>query len=134
MKKECIRTSEAIQARARDFRKQMTPAEKALWQQLRGRKLGGYKFRRQHPVGPFIADFYCAQSRLIVELDGDVHRDRKDRDNARDALLESWGYHVIRFWNSEVEARIEKVLERILVACHEYERQKDVQAGERGDS
>ncbi len=100
----------------------MTPEEASLWKTLRSRSLGGYKFRRQHPIGPFIADFYCAQARLVVEIDGDVHAEQTERDRARDDLLESWGYHVIRFWNRDVRERPAEVLDEILSACRKFDR------------
>ncbi|MHB0858108.1 MAG: endonuclease domain-containing protein [Anaerolineae bacterium] len=68
-----MRTSLAIQESAEVLRKQSTPAEALLWQNLRGRRLAGAKFRRQHPIGPYVADFYCAEQHLVVELDGPVH-------------------------------------------------------------
>jgi very-short-patch-repair endonuclease len=72
-------TPKEIKARARELRKVMTPAEKMLWQQLRGRGLNGLKFRRQHPLGNLIVDFYCAEHRLVIEVDGGIH----DADHAR---------------------------------------------------
>ena len=117
-----IRTSESMQARAQELRRRMTPEEASLWEALRSRRLGGYKFRRQHPIGPFIADFYCAQARLVVEIDGDVHVEQTERDRARDDLLESWGYHVVRFWNRDVRERPAEVLDEILSACQKFDR------------
>ncbi len=123
-RKRRIRTSEVMQARAQELRKRMTTEEKVLWERLRDRKLGGYKFRRQHPIGPFIADFYCAQARLVVEIDGSVHAEQRERDRARDDLLESWGYHVIRFWNSDVVERLAEVLDEILSVCRQFDRKE----------
>ena len=99
----------------RELRQSATNAETILWQYLRNRKLNGLKFRRQHPVGNFVADFYCHEKRLIVELDGSVHvgRMNSDHDEARTNELEEAGIKVIRFWNSEVEENIEFVLEKI---------------------
>ncbi|WP_031235917.1 endonuclease domain-containing protein [Asticcacaulis sp. AC402] len=92
-------------ALARRMRKEMTPLEVRLWIRIRGRE-DGMHFRKQHPVGPYIADFYCAQAKLIVEVDGQVHihADVADRDEIRDAWLTSQGYHVHRIPGFEVMA------------------------------
>lgn len=73
--------------------------EKLFWSKVRDRQLGGYKFRRQVPIGPYIADFVCAERKVIVELDGPLHADRAGYDKARDQLLERQGYRVLRFSN-----------------------------------
>jgi very-short-patch-repair endonuclease len=112
-----VRTTPAVQQRAKDLRQQMTPAEVMLWQRLRAHRLGGLKFRRQHPLGPFIADFYCAEYRLVVEIDGGIHAKQAEHDQARTEQFEVYGYRVIRFKNTEVEQDIEKVLEKIVEAC-----------------
>ena len=99
---------------ARHLRKHMTPAEKALWRQLRRDQLDGWHFRRQHPVGSFIVDFFCARAKLVVEVDGAVHKGQKDYDAERTNLLESLkGYRVIRFSNDEVLHDMESVLAKI---------------------
>jgi len=82
------RTSAVMLARARQLRREQTPAEALLWGHLRNRRLKGLKFRRQHPVGRFVADFYCAQHRLIVELDGAVHQRQREYDDLRTEELE----------------------------------------------
>jgi len=108
------RTSPELMERIRLFRKNPTPAEGLLWEKLRGRKLGGFKFRRQHPLlGRFVVDFYCPERRLVVEVDGEVHRFRKEEDRIRQAELERAGYRVLRFGNDEVLDDIEGVLEKI---------------------
>ena len=107
----------ATTPRARALRRDMTPAEAKLWGELRGRRLGEYKFRRQQPLGPFYADFYCAEARLVVELDGDTHVGREVEDAARTAFLASEGIAVIRFWNAEVHDNLEGVCTTILTAC-----------------
>jgi very-short-patch-repair endonuclease len=112
-----IRGSTNIRRRAKELRKQATPAEKILWEQLRNRQLHGLKFRRQHPIGNFIVDFYCPAQRLVVEIDGDLHRYQETEDQARKDLLEEKGYRVIRFWNSEVEENLERVLKIIKENC-----------------
>jgi very-short-patch-repair endonuclease len=97
---------------ARHLRRVMTDAERRLWYQLRNRTLMRCKFRRQHPVGPYIADFACIEARLIVELDGGQHLDSNhDRDRAR--FLQSKGYRVLRFWNNEVLTKTDAVLAAI---------------------
>ena len=112
-----IRTLAQIQERARELRREMTPAEKLLWSRLRNKQLNGLKFRRQHPLGPFIADFYCAARRLVVEVDGDIHDSQTERDAARTEQFEQYGYRVIRFRNEQVLNDIESVLAAIEAAC-----------------
>ena len=96
----------------RELRQSSTKAEKILWEYLRNRKLDGLKFRRQHPLDKYIADFYCHEKKMAIELDGAVHSDNmsKDYDRARTFELAGSGIKVIRFWNSEVENNIENVL------------------------
>ncbi len=89
-----------------------TDAELRLWRLLRDRRLSGFKFRRQVPVGPYIVDFLCVGAKLIVEADGSQHAESL-RDKARDAYLESQGWKVLRFWNNEVLQNREGVLETI---------------------
>jgi very-short-patch-repair endonuclease len=116
-KSKPIQTSSEIKARARELRKQAAPAEKVLWEQLRNRRLKGIKFRRQHPLGPYIVDFYCPAHRLVVEIDGEFHRYQADQDQARTQELEDYGYKVIRFWNYEVEQNLDAVLDTIAENC-----------------
>ena len=100
--------------RARELRQRQTPAEAQLWQALRSRQADGLKFRRQHPIGPYIADFYCAQARLVIEIDGDSHAEQVEYDQARTDWLESQGYRVLRYTNSEVQEKITAVLAHIV--------------------
>ena len=100
--------------RARQLRVEATDAEARLWVHLRNRSLGGFKFRRQFPVGPYIADFVCIDRKLIVELDGGQHADNP-ADERRTRFLELRGYRVIRFWNPDVLANTDGVLEMILI-------------------
>jgi very-short-patch-repair endonuclease len=93
----------------REFRRHSTEAEKKLWNLLRSRSLAKYKFRRQHPIGIFVADFCCLEKRLVIELDGSVHQTRKAEDVKRTHLLEDKGFQVIRFWNSDVISNPEHV-------------------------
>ena len=90
------RTRPRRTALARELRRESTSAERTVWELLRGRRLLGLKFRRQHPLGPFVADFYCAEHRLLVEVDGPTHEEQRDYDNARDAWLAAGDYHTIR--------------------------------------
>ena len=88
---------------AREMRKNPTKAEALLWGELRAKKLGGYKFRRQHPLGSFIVDFYCPLRKLVIELDGPIHESQKAYDDTREYYLKSMGYQVLRFDNLQVE-------------------------------
>ncbi len=100
---------------ARKLRKEQTEAERFLWVRLRGRKLKGFKFRRQHPIKNWIADFYCHEAKLVIEVDGGVHNDevQKQSDEGRTYELEGLGLKVIRFTNEEVTLKINKVLRKI---------------------
>ena len=98
---------------ARQLRQEATPTEATLWEVLRDRKLAGLKFRRQQPIGPFVADFYCHRSRLIVEVDGPIHRFQKAGDLERDQLLATAGFRVLRIPSHDVEDSLPNVLERI---------------------
>src|SRR5688572_3054368 len=102
---------------AREMRHKSAPAEAVLWSCLRGHRLGGYKFRRQHPVGEYVLDFFCAKCQLAVELDGDSHSERAERDDVRTGELEAKGLSVIRFENPEVFDSLEGVLLKILDEC-----------------
>jgi primosomal protein N' (replication factor Y) len=100
---------------ARKLRQGSTDAERRLWAIIRDRQLGGCKFRRQHPIGPFIADFACVERMLIVEADGAQHVD-SEADFRRTAWLEGQGWRVMRFWNNEILMNSEGVAASILVA------------------
>jgi Uncharacterized protein conserved in bacteria len=99
--------------RARKLRENQTYVEGKLWSQLRSRQLTGVKFRRQHPIGPFIVDFCCVERALIVELDGGQHAKRNAADERRTRFLERLGYRVLRFWDNDVLVNPVGVLERI---------------------
>jgi very-short-patch-repair endonuclease len=106
------RTTEANKYRARELRRAMTPAEKKLWQHICDNQLG-VRFRRQHAVGSYIVDFFCAKWKLVVEVDGDTHAEseRAEYDAERTQWLnEQKNYAVIRFWNNDVIHNIESVL------------------------
>lgn len=98
---------------ARRLRRDMTEAEKRLWKYLRGRQLEDAKFRRQEPVQNRIADFLCVEAKLIIELDGGQHGEQIEADAERTRQLEAAGYTVLRFWNNDVLANTEGVLEEI---------------------
>jgi very-short-patch-repair endonuclease len=107
-----------LQGRARSLRHTTTPLERRLWGQLRSRRFVDFKFRRQAPIGPYVADFVCYDAKLIVELDGSQHAESA-RDAIRDAVLERRGFKVLRFWNNQVMREEESMLEAILVALQE---------------
>ncbi len=88
----------------------MTAAEKLLWSRLRDRRLLGFRFRCQQWVGPYVADFYCWEAKLIVEVDGSQHQDRQGYDRERTRWLKQRGLRVIRFWNNQVTEEMEGVL------------------------
>ena len=98
---------------ARAMRNQATDAEKLMWRMLRNRRLRDAKFRRQRPIGRYIADFYCAEHRLVIELDGGQHAGQQTYDAERTAFLEQRGLRVLRFWNNQVLNETEAVLECI---------------------
>ena len=106
-------TTPEIEAAARNLRQNMTPAEQVLWEALKGRQVAGLKFRCQHPVGPFILDFYCPARKLAVEVDGGVHDGQAEYDEARTQQLNDYGYQVLRFRNDEVLNALDSVLERV---------------------
>ena len=97
--------------RARTLRRDSTDAESKLWQAIRGRQLANAKFRRQAPLGGYVADFVCLEARLIVELDGGQHS--PEVDAGRTAFLEAQGFRLIRFWNNDVLSNTEGVLQLI---------------------
>ena len=105
--------------RSRDLRREMTPAERILWQELRGNRLGVH-FRRQQVIAGFIVDFYCHKADLVIELDGSVHEgdEQKENDAERDLVLSKMGLRVVRFRNEEVvkdtSAIVEMIREMIL--------------------
>ncbi|MCC7049503.1 MAG: endonuclease domain-containing protein [Alphaproteobacteria bacterium] len=106
-------------SRARVLRRDSTDAERAMWRLLRSRRLVGHKFRRQLPIGPYIADFACFEGKLVVELDGGQHGIAIARDAARTRAIERHGFRVVRFWNNDVLANPEGVLTMILQALEE---------------
>jgi very-short-patch-repair endonuclease len=101
---------------ARDLRKALTETEKALWQELRRGKIPGTRFRRQVPIGPYVADFACLQCKLIIELGGSQHVDQATYDDERTKFLEAQNFRVLRFWNGTVSEEREAVIEAIVWA------------------
>ena len=111
-----------ISKHAKDLRHNMTESEKLLWKELRGRKLYGYKFLRQHPIlysgnlirfNYFVADFYCDAKKTVIELDGSVHDTSEEYDHFRDSQLQEIGLHILRIKNEELQ-NMNKILEKIV--------------------
>ena len=107
-------------ATAKRLRANTTPHERALWRALKEIPTDGTHFRRQAPIGPYVVDFLCPAKRLIIELDGGHHNDDEtaQRDQDRQAWLEKEGYRVVRFWNSDITADLNAVLEQVYVALY----------------
>ena len=103
-----------MKERARDLRRNMTNAENRMWYYLRNRRLGGYKFVREHVIGNYIADFVCREKKLVIEIDGGQHMDAVEYDTVRTKDLEDRGYRVLRIWNHEVFKNIQGVMDNIL--------------------
>lgn len=103
-----------MKQKARTLRKNMTDAELLLWRHLRNRELGGFKFRRQKPIGPFIVDFVCPEKHIVVEVDGGQHASQSEADEERSKYLAGKGFRILRFWNNEVLNETESVLSFIL--------------------
>jgi very-short-patch-repair endonuclease len=98
---------------ARRLRKGMTDAERFVWARIRHRQILGLKFRRQDPVGPYIADFVCHEIKLVLELDGGQHANQIEADAARTRWFEAEGYRVVRFWNNEIFEDWDAVAQRL---------------------
>src|SRR5512146_1507997 len=110
---------EDIRAFAREMRSRMTDAEALLWMLLRNRRIAGAKFRRQHPVGRYILDFYCVEKQLGIELDGGQHGETVGYDQRRDNWLQKQGIRILRFWYNQMLAETEAVMETIFQAVVE---------------
>lgn len=111
-------TSGGIMKLAGELRRNQTLAEKTLWQALRKRNLKGHKFRRQHPIGRYIVDFYCHSAKLVVEVDGSIHDilSVKEYDIVREQEIAALGLHVLRFSNEQVLTNLDSVVEEIISA------------------
>ena len=103
--------------RAKKLRREITPAEKILWKELRTNKLNGLHFRRQQIIHGYFADFYCHQHELIVELDGGIHELQKEYDTEREEYLMATGFRIIRFTNEEINENLKGVLQKIVDTC-----------------
>ena len=99
--------------RARALRRRQTPAEDIFWREVRNRQFLGLKFRRQVPIGKYIADFVCEREKLIVEIDGASHVDSTDYDEERTRVLEQFGYRVVRYWNSDLYEGLDSVFREL---------------------
>ncbi|HEV2608889.1 MAG TPA: endonuclease domain-containing protein [Noviherbaspirillum sp.] len=95
---------------ARTLRTNLTLAEQRLWNALRSKQLHGHRFRRQHPIHPYIADFACIEKMLVIELDGGQHQERIQYDENRTAFMQTQGWQVLRFWNNDVSQNFDGVL------------------------
>jgi very-short-patch-repair endonuclease len=115
------RIKPVILRHARDLRHPLTPAEQKIWRAVRDNQLG-FKIRRQYSIDRYIADFYCAEARLVIEVDGDTHSepDQIAYDEARTKRLEEWDYRVVRFNNSDVHENMEEVLGEIRRLCEKW--------------
>lgn len=116
--------SDHMQSRARDLRRNMSLPERQLWSMLRDRRLGGLKFRRQVPVGPFVVDYLCEKARLVVELDGESHTGTGRADARRDASLAKAGLRVVRVTVDDLIADRDAVAEYVLREVHERMKKK----------
>jgi very-short-patch-repair endonuclease len=103
----------AMTERARLLRETSTRSEQLLWESLRARKLSGTKWRRQHKMGQFAVDFFCAELALAIEIDGNVHDGQRDRDSERQHAIEQSGVQIVRFTASEVEHDLAAVLAKL---------------------
>jgi very-short-patch-repair endonuclease len=108
-----FRAKPGVLETAKMLRNDMTYHEKLLWERLKGKQICGVRFRRQHPVNFFIADFYCHQVKLVLEVDGEIHKDKIEYDDGRSAEMEKFGIVIIRFTNYEVENSIQNVIKKI---------------------
>ena len=104
-------------ARAKEFRRSMTPEEASLWEELRGNKLRGVHFRRQQLIDGLIADFYCNDAGLVIQVDGPIHEASRDYDRERDLVFKSRGLTVLHFTNEDIRIRPQEVLQVIRLAC-----------------
>jgi very-short-patch-repair endonuclease len=112
-----MRRDERLLGFAREMRNDSSPAEKILWKLLRDRRLAGFKFRRQHPIGPYIADFFCAAALVVVEADGETHLKSVERDEDRDDYFQGLGIRVLRFQNPLIFDDRDVVVEEIYRVC-----------------
>jgi very-short-patch-repair endonuclease len=109
------KSSPVLYEYAKQMRRNSTEAEEALWHRLKNKQVVGLKFRRQHPIDKFIADFYCHEKRLVIELDGSIHAhdEQRDLDKGRTDTLNEFGIKVLRFKNEEILDNVEEVIKKI---------------------
>jgi primosomal protein N' (replication factor Y) len=104
--------SNQMKERSRALRRDQTDVERILWRYLKARQVNGWRFRRQHPIPPYIADFACIEAKLIVEADGGQHAESV-RDEIRDQYLKNAGWRVLRFWNTDILKNMEGVIDTV---------------------
>jgi very-short-patch-repair endonuclease len=108
------RIKEKMTENARSLRSNMTDVERILWRVIRDRQLHGYRFRRQHSIGPYITDFVCIDKKCVIELDGGQHQNRIAYDEVRTLFLQKQGWQVLRFWNNDVLNHLDGVISTIV--------------------
>ncbi len=111
------KTTQIKHSKAKEFHQNLTPSEALLWSRLRASRLGGFHFRRQQVIEPYIVDFYCHSASLVVEVDGDIHAFQKGYDLECDQYLKELGYSVLRLTNDQIEKNLDGALEQILAFC-----------------
>ena len=99
--------------KAKLLRSKMTQSESILWEKLKGKQINGLRFRRQHPINIYIVDFYCHTQKLVIELDGEIHKSQIEYDNERTKDLNIYGLNIIRFHNYEIEEDIDNIISKI---------------------
>jgi very-short-patch-repair endonuclease len=117
--------------RSKDLRSNTSPPEQILWKRLRNRQVGGYKFRRQHPIGAYVADFFCDEAKLVVELDSSYHNQSQTSDDTRDAWMRSHGIEVIRVHASTLMKNERGVLELILSTTRARVEQRELEGSKK---
>ncbi len=109
-------TTQPLEEAARDLRRTLTPAEQVLWAAVRGRRMEGLRLRCQHPVGPFVLDFFYPAAKLVVEVDGAIHEQQREQDQACTEHLQQYGYRILRFTNAQVLGDLDTVMDQIIQA------------------
>ena len=113
MKREIIFYNAKLKERARELRNNATPMEKKLWIYLKGKQIEGFDFHRQKPINQFIVDFYCAELKLVIEIDGSIHIGKEEADKERQEIIEKFHINFLRFTNDEVKNNMEGVIQTI---------------------
>lgn len=120
MRNQWIEYNPRLKQIARKLRKDMTLAEILLWKEIKGKKVLGCDFHRQKPIDEYVVDFYCPRLKLVLEIDGDSHDEKEELDKIRQEKLESKGLTVLRFWDLDVRANVDGIVEQLrewIVAC-----------------